>query len=275
MAWKKPTRNLEEMIIDRLKQGAAMTIDVIAYIRRERPHTTKQGVYAAMRLLQREEKVAVHGRYASLNTLWIREMLESFSAAQRNYSERSITDDGFSYLKEGEKVHYVFRNPILADTFWSHALLVLTSAVPVEEPLYIYCPHEWFLLAREKSERALLNSIVDRGRSIRETIGHRDRLDNYISKEFKREGMKYGTLATPLFKEKNYYVNIVGGFIVETYLDMRVAEKIDEFYKQTPGWSPSVPAVLGKIIESPGKTKMTISKNEKRAARLVSLFGKA
>lgn len=265
-------RNLESTIMERLKSGTAGIPELIEEIRRFRPGTTKQGVYAAIRKLRRGEKITVHGGRVSLNTVWIEQMLEYFAVAQHNYSEKFIRDNGFAYLNEGEKVQYLFRNPVLADTFWSHALLILSNSIPPDKDLFFYCPHEWFLLAREKSELTLLRSISSRGRRLIETIGHRTKLDYYVVKEFQRARMSYDLLASPLFKQTNYYVNVMGEYLIEVYLDKRIAGKLHDFFLSAPGWSMDAKNKLDRIILAPGKIRIVISKNSKKSARLAALL---
>ncbi len=270
---KKATQhNLEGLILEQLKTGPKKMSRLVVIIAKQRPGTTKQGVYASLRSLRTEEKVVVHSGFASLSNVWLERMIEFFSIAQQNYVTTGSRDNSFINLADGERMQYFFRDPVQTDAYWSHVYTILNNVVPVDRPIYLYNPHEWFMLTRRDNERTTIKSIIDRGRAYFMTIGSATPLDMFIGKEFADLQAGYKTLAAPVFNKSNYYLNIIGDYLIEVYLDKHVEEKIDKFFKSTLRWTPAALTELEMIVSLHGRTKLIVSRNSKKAARLIRLI---
>ena len=264
---------MEDLILEELKTGAKKMSRLVLVFAKQRPGTTKQGVYAALRVLRDEEKVVVHGGFASLSNVWLERMIEYFSIAQQNYARSGARDNSFLNLAEGERVQYFFRDPVQTDAFWSHVYTILNNTVPADKPIYLYNPHEWFMLARRDNERETIKAIIGRGRAYFMTIGNKTVLDQTLAKEFNELKVSYRLLESPLFNKQNYYLNIIGDFLIEVYLDQTIEKKIDEVFKTTAEWTPQAQAELESVVSSRGRSKLTVSRNAKRASKLVALLG--
>jgi hypothetical protein len=79
-------------------------------------------------------------------------------------------------------------------------------------------------------------------------------------------------LEMPLFNKPNYYVNIIGDYLIEVHLDKKSEEKINRFFKTFVEWTPQAREKLEAIVSSHGRTKLVVSRNAKKAARLVALL---
>lgn len=266
--------NLEDIILEELKTGAKKMSRLVGVIEKKRPGTTKQGVYASLRTLRAEEKVVVHSGFASLSNVWLERMIDYFTIAQQNYITVKSRDNSFLSLADGERVQYFFRDPVQTDAYWSHVYTILNNTVPADKPIYLYNPHEWFMLVRRNNERETIEAITARGREYYMTIGNNTPLDKYIGKEFSDLRVGYRLVSAPLFNKQNYYVNIIGDYLIEVYLDKQSEEKIHEFFLTTPEWTKSAQAKLETIISAHGRTKLIVSKNAKKAARLVAMLNK-
>ncbi|MEN9558366.1 MAG: hypothetical protein RL141_735 [Candidatus Parcubacteria bacterium] len=271
----KPTKglhNLETLILEELKTGAKKVSRMIEAIQKLRPGTTKQGVYAMLRTLRSEEKIVAHGGFASLNNIWLQKMVTYFTIAQKNYTSSDTRDNGFLNLADGEQVQYFFRDPIQTDTFWSHAYGILLSTMPPRKPVYLYNPHEWFLLAHRENERAVMNTVVASGRGFYLVAGNKTPLDVSLAKEFDGVQMRYAMADAPLFLKQNYYVNILGDYLIEAYLDPRTAEWIDAFFHSRTELTPEAQAEIEQIVRSRGRSRLVISRSAKKAKKLVALL---
>ena len=71
-----------------------------------------------------------------------------------------------------------------------------------------------------------------------------------------------------LFPSENYYLNIIGDYIVEVWLDTECEKRMQHLYSSTKKYSDSVQYELQSIIEERGKTKLVVSRNIKKAERL-------
>lgn len=268
------SKNIEELILYHLQKGSVVILKLIEQIKTNRPNTTKQGVYATLRKLKKEEKVLIHNGQASLNIKWVQQMSEYFAKTQYYYTHHDTGDGNFISLDDREKIEYHFQNPIVADTFWTHALYILLDITPQQSPLFLYNPHEWFLIARRENELAFIKDTKEKGRLFLMVVGDKEPLDKTISGDFDGTNSQYYMSEKPFFKKKNYYINILGDFIIEVWIDSLVAQKIEDIYKNSSKLTNEVKEEMVKILEMKGRTKIVISRNNKKSERLQKMFKK-
>jgi hypothetical protein len=266
--------SVEALIFERLQKGPINTVALIHAIQEVRPRTTKQGVYTALRSLRSKEIIVVHNKRTSFNIRWLKQMGRFFTIAEQYYLTEQFGDSNFLNLKEGDKVTYIYATPVQNDMFWGHALILLSeSSIPTSEPVYLYNPHEWFLIARQESEKETFN-IISQKRRLLLLCGGDTYLDRAIKIEFDGNKSQYHMLQKPLFKKKNYYLNIVGDFIIEAWIDIKVAEELEDIYKTTAEISDDVRKKILATVEKRGKTKFSISRNARKSEKLKKLFRK-
>lgn len=265
---------IEEHIISLLQRKPLSGAELLTEIRKHRPGSTKQALYAALRKLRAAEIVVMSNMRISLSSVWVIKMTEFFQMAKHFYAKSAMTDEGFLNLEDGDRISYSFKSPNLTDIFWGHTFDILSEIIPQNEPVYLYNPHEWFFLARADSERAIFNKITKTGKQILLVAGGTTFLDKSISKEADGTLFQYYPTNEILFEKRNYYVNIFGDFIIEAWLDEDVSKKIDAFYDAATTWTDTSRSNLQKIISETGKNKLTISRNTKKAAKLKNILGK-
>lgn len=266
--------SVENLILERLQRGPVNTVNLIKDIQRVRTRTTKQGVYTALRSLRDEEVVVMHNKRTSFNIRWLKHMGQFFSTAEQHYLSESFDITNFLNLQEGEKITYAFSTPAQNDMFWGHALILLSeSGIPSSEPVYLYNPHEWFLVARRDSERDCMD-IITKNRRFLLTSGGNSFLDHAVRKEFDGNMSQYHMLTKPLFSKENYYINVVGDFIIEAWINTRVATQIEKIYQTTLELNKEIEGKLLTVIEGKGKTKFAISRNIKKAEKIKKMLRK-
>lgn len=260
---------IEEVVLATLARNAATGAQLLEAARRIKKTLTKQALYVVLRRLLAQEVIVKHGTQYSLSNVWLGKMAEFFARAHERYGVRREGVD-FLNLQDGDKISYAFKSPHEADRFWGHAFDVLSDTT--KEPIYIYNPHEWFILARQESELHLFNKLKSQKRHLWLTVGNKDPLDVYAKHFFDGTYLQYHMLEKALFEKGNYYLNIFGDFIIEAFIDPDIAQSVDEFYTKTQVFDESVIPALQALI-SQGKTKLTISRNTKKAAKLKKLLG--
>lgn len=266
--------SIENLICTLLQQGPIETVSLIARIQEVRPKTTKQGVYAALRHLRREEVVVMHHKKASFNVRWLKQAEQFLAIAEQHYVAEDLGRDNFLNLQDGEKIAYFFSSPAETDKFWGHALILLgESSVPGDEPAYLYNPHEWFFIARRESERECFD-IITKKRRLLLTASSRLPLDRAVANEFDGDRSQYHMLERPFFPKNNYYVNIVGDFIIEVWLDPGIAARVESLYRGTEKVDADTAGELLEIVSGKGRSKLAISRNAKKAERLKKLLRK-
>lgn len=268
------TDSIEDLICGLLQLGPIDTAVLIAQIREQRPKTTKQGVYAALRHLRQNEIIVMHHKKASFNVRWLKQAEQFLAIAEQHYVAEDLGRDNFLNLKEGENIAYFFSSPTETDKFWGHALILLgESSIPDNEPAYLYNPHEWFLIARQESERECI-AIISKRRRFLLTAGEKTSLDHIVANEFDGDRSQYHMLERPLFPKSNYYLNIVGDFLIEVWIDPSIATRIEEIYRGDTKDRNIARDNLIEIVGGKGRSRLRISRNAKKAGRLKRLLSK-
>jgi len=254
---------LADLIIKALEQGPLLTTALIKRVRLTRSKASKQGIYRALRLLKKAEVVVIHHQTVSLNLAWLNQLRDFAEVAQAHYRGLS----SFSTLKNGEKIKYIFNNLSLTDAFWNHAIYILLKVAPPKEHWFSYNPHAWFFLVRPAEELALMK-FINQDRKYLLTVGGNTMMDKFPLKKFDNNKSQYCLLSKPLFLDNSYYLNILGDFMIEVYFDKKIALAIEQWYQQTTPVTSAKIAELAKIINTPAKTKLVISRNAKKAEKL-------
>jgi len=262
---------IAETIINTLSTKSLNGKALLTAARTLKPGFTKQALYSELRKLVAQEVVIKHGTQYSLSKVWLDGMADFFQKAQERYGiSRNNVD--FLSLQDGDSISYTFKNPEESDRFLAHTFSVLSDAMHHDEPIYLYNPHEWYLLARTESEVPLFEDMKQQKRYLWLLAGRADPLDVYVKQYFDGEYLQYHMLRESIFEKNTYYVNIFSNFIMETHIDKATADKMDLFYKNTAVWDKNAEREL-KLIVSEGKTKVTISNNARKAAKLKKLMG--
>ena len=240
---------------------------LIERIKKIRP-CTREGVYKALRKLTKEEIIVIHKSVTSLNLNWVAR-LSRFTAAVHHHYVTDIAFPGyFTQLSDGDKVQYYFKNPNLLNSYWTHALITLLQITPPHEHCFSYHPHHWFIIARPESEQALLQNFAENKKYLLLTVGDRLPFDKHVNSLISKEYVQYHMLGKQLFEKLNYYVNIIGDFVIEAWLDKNTEKKIERLYNTTAAVTPEKIERLREIVEQRGKNKIAISRNARKAERL-------
>ncbi|MEZ4210786.1 MAG: hypothetical protein R3B39_00600 [Candidatus Paceibacterota bacterium] len=273
MDLEKPEK-IEEFIIKILKNGPISAVSLIKQVSLLRLRATKQAVYGALRKLKKSEIIVSHGKIVSLNSLWINKMSDFFAEAKHHYSLSHVEAEGFLALEDGDKITYNFKEPGIADAFWGHAFDILGNVMEKSDPIYIYNPHEWFLVAREESETALFKKFTNEKRQILVTVSGNTEIDKSMRKYFDGTYSQYYLSPVHLFKKPNYYLNIFGDYLIEAWIDEKTNEEIERFYKTHSELNKESIKSLKNIIASQGKNKISISRNKEKANKLKKMLGR-
>src|SRR5579872_2706189 len=94
--------HLEEIIVC-LLLGGENTIQSLRQESERYKKSTKQGFYAALRKLKKEEVVTTYKKSVALNTTWLQEMRSTFDEAFHRYTGSNTSLDVLS-LEDGEGV---------------------------------------------------------------------------------------------------------------------------------------------------------------------------
>lgn len=263
--------SIEASIVNHIKGGAKTATEIIDTLRIGNKKVTKQAVYQALRKLKKEEVIVVSKKNISLSQVWLEKINTFFESA--NQLNNTKIKEPFLNLTEGDSILYSFKTPYLTDQFWAHAFLILVATTSNKEPVCVYNPHEWFMITRQDSERALLKQIETYNKTGLFLIGHNDYIDRDVKKYFSSKNFQYHADPKVGFPE-NYYMNIFEDYILEVWIDKKVALEIDGWYKTTKNLASMDKEELIEIVHKFGRNKMRISRSKKRSKTLRKLFAK-
>lgn len=269
--------SLEYQIINHLQKRPWVIVDLISELQKTRPGLSKQAVYQTIRLLKKPEIVIVAKKRVFLSSIWIDRMYEFFSIAREAYQGTSgypsPQDVSFVTLNEGDNISYIFKDSNTTDIFWAHTFNSLVSNLSANEPVYLYNPHQWFILARPESEKLLLEQAKLNGHPWYQYIAHNTPLD-VLSKTFFEKPNLVHTQEKHYFKD-NYYLNIIGDFLIEVRLDPKTQKKIDTFYQNNLSITSESRLVLQEIISNTkGRNRLTVSRNKRKSSKLRKMLNK-
>ncbi len=265
---------IEDLILQVLEHGAEDSKVLIEKIRVARPNTSKQAVYKALKKMRSDEVIVQTREQAALSVVWLKKLADFIERAELNYKTTVNPGTNFLNLKQGEKMSYTFKTFEATDMFWVHAFGILSEMLPHTVPLFLYNPHEWFLLARPESETFLFEGLKKAGKQVFVMAGNKDPLDVYAAKYFDGKILQYFATSTPPFPKSNYYVNVFGDFLIEVWLDEKTSELIDGFYKETKLFDENAKNNLLKIIARKGRNKLVINRNKRKADKIRNIFKK-
>lgn len=264
-------RSIESHIIKLLQISPLVTIDIINKIKKIRPNTPKQSIYLALRKLTHKEIVVTHKKIVSLHKIWIARMKDFFIQADAQSAGHDKT--GLLQIQEKESITYRFNSLLALDMYWAHAFTVYLNSLLKNQAVLVYNPHEWFLIARKKSELSVMQEAKRRDIFWLCLIGGRGSLDREVKKYFNDEKTRCYLLEKPLLPDY-YYMNCFGDFIIEVWIDEFAAKEIDRIYKTYTSIEGAA-GELQKIIESKEYShKMKISKNSSKAKKFDTMFKK-
>jgi hypothetical protein len=254
-------KTTEEAILNLLAKGPMGTVDLLSAVAK-RLRITKQAFYAGLRKLKAEEVIVVYKGTASLNTVWVSRMGDWVDMARAAYLSNLSASSIFG-LKERESVSYTFADTKHLDAFWGHSQSILVNETPATEPVYSFDPHYWFYIAREETERDLVDSVVAKGKQFLMTVGGSDPLDRAIRSDFSDDSRQYHI--EDVFGRDDYYIVVIGNYITEVVLDAKLVGEIKKLYASQAELTEAVVADFKKLLLVPARHKLKISRNSRRA----------
>jgi DNA-binding PadR family transcriptional regulator len=262
---------IEEKIINMLKSGALLSTEIVKRIQDDRKDTPKQSVYKALRQLKQKEIITKVKKTISLHEVWIEEMRDFFSTVQSQNS--AVEEPSALTLKDKEFISYSFSSLISLDMFWAHAFMLFMKHSPAQQPIFLYNPHEWFLLARNKSEQGLMRTAKQMKKPWIHLVAGKTKLDLEIKHFYDQKYARVHFLGKHIFG-KDHYINIFGDFIIEVHLDSKSTEEIEKIYETYTTKEQALERFILIMESKKFRHKMKISKHQKNARKIRNIFSK-
>lgn len=250
----------ERFIILELSTGIKTAINLVDLYISKFPQSSKQSIYVALRKLLKKEVVAGSSKKGlSLTRSWI-DSLNEFT------SSISTDNDPIVNLKDKESFTYTFNNLTVCDIFWDHAVRVMLPTTNKATPLVFINPHQWFFVAREKSEESFWNHLNSEGFISLMCVSGNTPLDYYIGSTLfsTTQNLKFSPVDDKKLKVSTY-INVIGEYIITVILNKKISSEIDAWYKNTNKITEHTKQTINTIINQKGMAKMNILRDSKKA----------
>ena len=229
-----------------------------------------QGFYNLIHKLTDQRVLVKEGKLISIDGSWIYNLLNFTNVLQQNYFDQGAASATI-LLKEGESKTFTLDTPVAMDNFWWHALIVVILYYATEEHKdtnsYVYVDHCWFQLIRTNAEQALNDAYKQHNMHLYHVGGTESFLDSLTPQCI--AGDNVSVSITPIKEfEDNYYVVVIGDYIFETAMPKYIKGLMDEVYESVTDLSQFDPDQLQEIVEQPGRTHLTVSRDKKRAEKI-------
>ena len=261
--------NIDSQIIGLLAAGSKRTTELLENVL-GKGKVTRQAFYKALRKLLKENVLVVHKKQVSLSRVWANNLRKLAKQIENAYFvDLKIFD--FTNLKEGEKIKYTFNTIRNLDNFWGQAQNTLMQYCGNDEAIYSYDPHYWFYLVRQDIEKELLREISERHIKFLMTVGGNTFLDKFIKKDFNNKYLQYNI--KKIFPEDNFYLTVVGDYVIEVTLDKKVSNGIEAIF--TNNKLPELACEkLALYLDVRSTNKMIIYRNAEKAGSYRKKIGK-
>lgn len=268
--------NLRSLILGSLSRGPKKGAVLIAEIKNIRKGATKQGIYKALRALIENKIVVKYRKNLMLNQIWLNKVDEFIQETDENYlgKKHSQSIDTLDWITEGSKISYVFKSYDSLDKFHSHIFSLIIKKTDPQSPLFVYNPHEWFVLKTDlkENEDYLFDWLKERSRQLYFTIGHDTLLDKNFRKNYSSAEVEIAIDEKTNYPE-NYYINVIGNYVIEMKNNKEFAEKLHAIYTSTED-EEGAGEMIKKLLKTKHKIKMILSCDSQRAKKLKAKLGK-
>lgn len=238
-----------------LRQGALSTKELIERVGQARSGTTKQGVYRVLRALVKQEKIIIYKSLVSINELWREQVSRTLGGPVVGVRFANL-----EHLSEGERLDFRANTLVHADQVWSQLFLGVEPAIPAKHPLYVYNPHNWFIILRPETERLHAERLLTR-RPVFLSIGGTTALDRETGKLAHADG--YECALSPRIKNASY-IAVIGPYVTETKISKRSAQQISAIFKTTENLEEARER-LATVAASRISVRISIEKNAHKA----------
>lgn len=233
--------------------------DLVMGVKKRRTTTAKQTIYTALQNLITNEVISkVNGTYF-LSRIWLYKINKLF--------QKTENADAILELKDGDFITYSFPNLLSCDMYWAHALNLLLDRMHKNQPVFIWNPHEWFIIGRKEVETDFLKRFKQQ--NIRCFFVTRD--TSLLDKEFKNtwnDSHVSINIDNKISLKDNCYITVFGNIVIEVFITDGFTKKIEKFYQKHQKATADVIRDFEKILSEKQRIRMKISNNPEKAFML-------
>lgn len=260
-----PRTKLQNTIIKLLQSGPLNTPELVFFAKQE-AKTTQQGVYKALRKLRDAEIVTVHKKSVSLSLVWMDAELAKFREMTEAYQTRAQVYS-FLRMKPGRRISFKYRTLRELHLFWVQVFLILESQSPATIPTYAITPHDWFYM-QTTLDQVWSRRLEQSGRRLGGVVTHATSFDRNVVRAREASYVEYMFNKNPFGFDERHYMNIIGSWAIEAFIDSKVNQKLVAFVRKHGRKLPSDSDELFAIMDLPGHHVLKISHAPKRVEKM-------
>ena len=251
--------NLEEMIlIALLNKSPLPTLDLIKKINSGNIKFTKQGIYRVLRKLKKEEKVVMYRSIVSVNDLWLAKWND---VLEKSGHDVSLVGD-LTNLTEMEKISLKIRSLTHLDQIWSNIFLKIEPKMGKSSCIFLYNPHDWFPLLREKTEKIYNRLLSARRRNTFLAVHGRTFLDKQMMNKRRSNDFRCSINSKV---NANEYIAVLEDYVLEIKLGNRENRIIESIFKAADNVEDAKSSMYE--IDKNAKSTLVIEKNKIKAVK--------
>ncbi len=257
-------KSIEDLVVEFLAKNPYITgPNLVDLVQSKRSHTTKQAVYAALRLLAQSEAIAKAGGKYYVSRVWIQRVYELFDIQKK----RELIGESVFALKEGKSFSYKYPNLAVCDTYWAHLFKLLTDWIPAQYPIFAWHPHPIFSIWRRDIEVSIFAEFERENKYCYFISGGNTRLDQQWKRTWGNKCVALNNDIKSTFPN-NYFLNVFQDFVIEVHVDQRLANLIDKFFQKYQKLDEKNTTEFESYFDRPYPVRIKISRKKKKAALL-------
>lgn len=272
--------SLEDNIIVLLGKKSNQTVESLQQRLTKNDQTvTVQGIYRVLRKLQAEGIVIKEKKHYSLRIAWLLNLGNFIEETEDSYLQ-AVYMDNLLPQNIGEKRNWSFTNLLKLNDFWSQLLIAMVKTAKRKIAIH-YCPHTWFDILERDQEKQFVKAFFELVDQDYLLIGGRTPLDQIACEQYQSIVKEHCYLARPeeyTDARRTLYLSIIGEYIMTIKINEQVAQKIDQFYTETPMElarnNERMYTLLVNLIKQKNNVKISIKRDPVLAQKYYKKFEK-
>lgn len=265
---------IESTILKTLAKNPASTQDILKCCLDR--GFSQAGIYKILKILREKEIIYTHSKTSFLHPHFLQKLHVYSQTAHQTYL--SNLDSAFDprLLQQNSSFSKRYLTLLSLEQAWAYYYAFCVRYVANDQPFFTYQLHDWVGLLRPSAENLDNLKTEELGRYRIDTIGKKTRIGKSLKNSFyqNKRFITYDFIPKPITNNPRYHVNIFGNILIESYIDLEVAEAIDTFFSDETKTIADADELRELVFTKPGKYRLKISHNEKKATQLKKKIAK-
>jgi len=264
---KRPT--IEEQIVKLLAKKSNLSAgQILTIINSQGLDYSQRGIYKELAKLEEEGIVLKLKSSYSLHLSWVTNLLAFADSAYDSYIKSKYIEEIIAL--DDKKVTYTFNKVARLDLFWIH-LLSAIHQVHLQEPLFLWCPYQWFHLMHDHAVKLFFEASDLSGVRRYHIIGGENYLNKKSLETLPKNG-EYSLRESPFSNEMNVYYSIIGDVSITVRFDQAYNNRIEQMFAEVKSEKDLKAYDLNLVFGPNIKGRLTIERNAGKAKRFKKKF---